>query len=196
MSPLPGEDGQQPVLLLVSKDLSDILPETQREAVLIGACPEDWCSERLCREGATWRDENEQMQGSLNNRQVNIHLMGNLEINILENYKFTSKNTVENLLKNVLTNSKSTLDEYMQRNLLQNWSNNRKHLLNVCAFVTYSGPVLPYKPQVVAEEGQNTDAEHGRHKKKEQDVEFGLSVRQLVLGRRGERERELKTKSH
>lgn len=56
-----------------------------------------------------------------------------------------------------------------------------KPLQCVCAF-TYSGPVLPYKPQVVAEEGQNTDAEHGRHKKKEQDVEFGVSVRQLILG--------------
>lgn len=44
---LPGENWQQPVLLLVSKHLSDILPETQREAVLIRACPEDWCSERL-----------------------------------------------------------------------------------------------------------------------------------------------------
>lgn len=49
--------------------------------------------------------------------------------------------------------------------------------------VTYSGPVLPYKPQVVAEEGQDADAEHGRHKEKEQDVEFGVSVRQLVLGK-------------
>lgn len=51
---------------------------------------------------------------------------------------------------------------------------------------TYSGPVLPYKPQVVAEEGQNTDAEHGRHKEKEQDVEFGVSVWQLILGKRQE----------
>lgn len=59
-------------------------------------------------------------------------------------------------------------------------------------FVTYSRPVLPYKPQVVAEEGQNTDAEHGRHKKKKQNMEFGVSVWQLVLGKEtgevGERE--------
>ena len=47
--------------------------------------------------------------------------------------------------------------------------------------LTYSGSVFPYKPQVVAEEGQNTDAEHGRHKKEEQHVEFGTSVRQLIL---------------
>lgn len=53
-------------------------------------------------------------------------------------------------------------------------------------FVTYSGPVLPDKPQMVAEEGQNTDAEHGRHKKKEQDVEFGLRVWLLILGRKEE----------
>jgi len=55
--------------------------------------------------------------------------------------------------------------------------------------VTYSGPVLPYKPHVVGEEGQNTDAEHGRHKKEKQDMEFGVSV---ILGgrdgRKGERE--------
>lgn len=61
------------------------------------------------------------------------------------------------------------------------WLNN-KRLLNVCFCVTYSGPVLPYKPQVVAEEGQNTDAEHGRHKKQKQDMEFGMSVWQLILG--------------
>lgn len=88
---LAGEDGQQPVLLLVTEDLSNILPETQRKAILIRACSKDRCSERL-----------------------------------------------------------------------------------------YSGPVLPYKPQVVAEEGQNTDAEHGRHKKKKQDMEFGVSVWQLI----------------
>lgn len=88
---LTGEDGQQPVLLLVSKDLSDILSETQREAVLIRARPKDWCSKSL-----------------------------------------------------------------------------------------YSGPVLPHEPQVVAEEGQNTDAEHGRHKKEKQDMEFGVSVWQLI----------------
>lgn len=33
---------------------------------------------------------------------------------------------------------------------------------------------------MVAEEGENTDAEHGRHKKQKQDVEFG-SVIQLIL---------------
>lgn len=88
---LTGKDRQQPVLLLVSKHLSDILPETQREAVFIRAWPKDWCSERL-----------------------------------------------------------------------------------------YCGPVLPNKPQVVAEEGQNTDAEHGRHKKEKQDMEFGVSVWQLI----------------
>lgn len=47
---------------------------------------------------------------------------------------------------------------------------------------TYCRPVLPYKPKVVAEEGQNTDAEHGGHKKKKQDVEFGRRVCQLILG--------------
>lgn len=51
--------------------------------------------------------------------------------------------------------------------------------------LTYSGPVLSYEPQMVAEEGQNTDAEHGRHKEQEQDMEFGVSVRQLVLGEKG-----------
>lgn len=55
--------------------------------------------------------------------------------------------------------------------------------------VTYSGPVLPYKPQVVAEEGQDTDAEHRRHKKEKQDMEFGVSVRQLILGKRQEKRR-------
>lgn len=46
---------------------------------------------------------------------------------------------------------------------------------------------------MVAEEGENADAEHGRHKKEKQDMEFGVSVWQLILGRRGEekkRERE------
>lgn len=63
------------------------------------------------------------------------------------------------------------------------------HVLHV--FVTYSGPVLPDKPQVVAEEGQNTDAEHGRHKKEKQDMEFGVSVWQLILGEEtGEKESE------
>lgn len=66
----------------------------------------------------------------------------------------------------------------------------------VCVCVTYSGPVLPYKPQMVAEEGQNTDAEHGRHEEKEQDVEFGVSVWQLVLGieQTGEEERGINDK--
>lgn len=69
---LPGEDRQQPVLPLVSKHLSDILLEAQREAVLIRACPKDWCSERLCREEETQRDTNGQMrqtQTQLNNQQ-------------------------------------------------------------------------------------------------------------------------------
>lgn len=35
---------------------------------------------------------------------------------------------------------------------------------------------------MVAKEGQNADAEHGCHKEKEQDVEFGVSFGQLVLG--------------
>lgn len=56
-----------------------------------------------------------------------------------------------------------------------------KSKLNSSLFLTYSGPVLPNQPQMVAKEGQNTDAEHGCHKEKEQDVEFGVSVRQLVL---------------
>lgn len=73
--------------------------------------------------------------------------------------------------------------------------------MNVCVFVTYSGPVLPYEPQVVAEQGQNTDAEHGRHKKEKQDMEFGVSVWQLILGREetGEKRRareESVTNSH
>lgn len=69
----------------------------------------------------------------------------------------------------------------------------------MCAFVTYSGPVLPHEPQVVAEEGQNTDAEHGRHKKEKQDMEFGVSVWQLILGKRRDKRRarhKSVTKSH
>ena len=46
---LPGEHGQQPVLLLVSKHLADILLKTQREAVLVGASSKDWRPEGLCR---------------------------------------------------------------------------------------------------------------------------------------------------
>lgn len=34
---------------------------------------------------------------------------------------------------------------------------------------------------MVAEQRQNADAEHRRHEKQEQDVEFGVSVRKLVL---------------
>lgn len=52
-----------------------------------------------------------------------------------------------------------------------------------CVYITYSGSVLPYKPQMVAEEGQNTNTEHGCHKKKKQDMEFGVSVLQLILGK-------------
>lgn len=55
--PLPGEDRQQPVLLLVSKDLNDVLPETQREAIFIRASSEDWCSEGLCRVRPSWTEE-------------------------------------------------------------------------------------------------------------------------------------------
>lgn len=51
--------------------------------------------------------------------------------------------------------------------------------------LTDGGPVLPHQPQMVAEEGQNADAEHGRHKEKEQDVEFGRAFGQLVLGEGG-----------
>lgn len=47
---------------------------------------------------------------------------------------------------------------------------------------------------MVAEEGQNADAEHGRHKEKEQDVEFGVSIRQLIL-EGGRREEEFKPMS-
>lgn len=48
----PGEHRQQPVLLLVSKHLDDVLPETQREAIFIRARPKHWRSERLCDAGA------------------------------------------------------------------------------------------------------------------------------------------------
>lgn len=44
---LPGKNRQQPVLLLVSKDLHDILLKTQREAVFIGASSKDRCPEGL-----------------------------------------------------------------------------------------------------------------------------------------------------
>lgn len=54
----------------------------------------------------------------------------------------------------------------------------------MCVCVTYCGSVFSNKPEMVAEQGQNTDAEHGRHKKQKQDMEFGLwpaRVIQLVL---------------
>lgn len=125
--PSPGKDGQQPVLLLVSKDLSDVLPETQREAVFIRARSKNWSSERLC-------------QMPQKEKWFNCHKPA----------CFTSS----------LNEGKCVL--------------------------TYGGSVFAYQPQVVAEEGQNTDAEHGRHKKKKQDVEFGVSVLQLILERRQE----------
>lgn len=40
---------------------------------------------------------------------------------------------------------------------------------------------------MVAEQRQNTNAEHRRDKKQEQDMEFGVSVRQFVLMERDER---------
>lgn len=46
---------------------------------------------------------------------------------------------------------------------------------------------------MVAKEGQNTDAEHGCHKEKEQDVEFGVSIWQFVLGEVRGREEESTT---
>ncbi len=54
--------------------------------------------------------------------------------------------------------------------------------------VTYGGPVFSHKPQVVSEEWKNADAEHGRHKKEKQDMEFGVRLWQVTLGE-GERER-------
>lgn len=47
---LPREHRQEPELLLVPKDLHDILLKTQREAVLVGASTKNRCSEGLCRE--------------------------------------------------------------------------------------------------------------------------------------------------
>lgn len=48
---------------------------------------------------------------------------------------------------------------------------------------------------MVAEQRQNADAEHGRNKKQEQDVEFGVSVRQFVLMEEtGEDQREIRGK--
>lgn len=54
--------------------------------------------------------------------------------------------------------------------------------------VTYGGPVFSHKPQVVSEEWKNADAEHGRHKKEKQDMEFGVRLWQVTLGE-GEREK-------
>jgi len=34
---------------------------------------------------------------------------------------------------------------------------------------------------MVAEEGQDTDEEHGRHKEQEQHMELCMSVRQMIL---------------
>lgn len=55
---------------------------------------------------------------------------------------------------------------------------------------TDSRPVLPHKPQMVAEKWHNADEEQGRHKEEEQDVELGMCVRQLFL------QRGVKTKIH
>lgn len=66
--------------------------------------------------------------------------------------------------------------------MCQKKKQNSFQLHNSSLFLTYSGPVLPDQPQMVAKEGQNADAEHGCHKEKEQDVEFGVSFGQLVLG--------------
>lgn len=54
LKPSPGEHWQQPVLLLVSKHLDDVFPETQRKAIFIRACPKDRSSERLCEAGTSW----------------------------------------------------------------------------------------------------------------------------------------------
>lgn len=54
--------------------------------------------------------------------------------------------------------------------------------------VTYGGPVFSHKPQVVSEEWKNADAEHGRHKKEKQDMEFGVRLWQVTLREEGERE--------
>lgn len=48
---------------------------------------------------------------------------------------------------------------------------------------------------MVAEQRQDADAEHCRHEKQEQDVEFGVSVRQLVLAEEtGENQRKISDK--
>lgn len=47
--------------------------------------------------------------------------------------------------------------------------------------VTYGGPVFSHKPQMVSEERKYADAEHGRHKKEKQDMEFGVRLCQVTL---------------
>lgn len=49
--------------------------------------------------------------------------------------------------------------------------------------LTYGGSVLPDEPQVVTEQRQDADEEHGRHEKQKQDVEFGVCVWKLFLKR-------------
>lgn len=60
--------------------------------------------------------------------------------------------------------------------------------------VTYGGPVFSHKPQVVSEEWKNADAEHGRHKKQKQDVEFGLRLWQVSLREGGEKKESRETR--
>lgn len=74
----------------------------------------------------------------------------------------------------LLVNSCTNVSKRKQRKAAFHYTSSR--------FLTYSGPVLPDQPQMVAKEGENADAEHGCHKEKEQDVEFGVCVGQLVLG--------------
>lgn len=52
---------------------------------------------------------------------------------------------------------------------------------------TYSRSVLSHKPQVVAEQGADADAEEGCHDEEEQDVELGMCVGELFLRKRSER---------
>lgn len=59
--------------------------------------------------------------------------------------------------------------------------------------VTYGGPVFSHKPQVVSEEWKNADAEHGRHKKEKQDMEFGVRLWQVTLREGGERKESCET---
>ena len=53
----------------------------------------------------------------------------------------------------------------------------------LCPIATYSGPVLPHEPEMVAEKWQDADEEQRRHEKQKQDVEFGVRVGQLFLQR-------------